>query len=472
MTTEIDYLATGTVITMDPQRRIIKDGAVAVSGQQIAAVGKRELLQQHYQARQTLGGPRDIIIPGLIDCHNHLAQALVREMGMEDLPNIYRLYIPCEIAMSPDDALASSHIMLSQLLRAGVTTVAETTCTPAHEDTIAQALLDSGIRAVMARGQGDRKTRFASNYDQVEGTTSYSDDAGLLEEDLARSEDFIKTWQAKGKGRLNPWIHTGGLPACSDERFLRTKELAQRYNAGVMTHINRDREEIEISMALHGERPLEHLHKIGALWPGYVAIHAMLTTDREIQMLAETGAKVAHSPMACIDIISAVTKVVSMRACGVTVGLGCDTLINDILKVMRIAFIMHTQSSGIPLYDPVALSSEDILAMATCDGAKVLGLEDQIGSLETGKQADLVVINGDNVYLSPQHNPVGVLVQYASGGDVKSVLVDGQLVVNQNKVLTIDEALAIEEAAKLSERLRPILEARRYQPMLRQYCSC
>lgn len=176
--------------------------------------------------------------------------------------------------------------------------------------------------------------------------------------------------------------------------------------------------------------------------------------------------------MACIDIISAITKVVSMRSAGVTVGLGCDTLINDVLKVMRIAFIMHTQNSGIPLYDSVALSSEDVLAMATCDAAKVLGLDTSIGSLEAGKKADIVVIDGDNVRLSPQHNPVGVLVQYATGNDVKSVLVDGQLVVDQGKVLTIDETVAIEEATKLSKRLRPILEERRYQPMLRQSYSC
>lgn len=472
MTTDITYLITGTVITMDSERRIIQDGAVAVKDKKILAVGTRADLQKDYQAAQLLGGPRDIIIPGLIDCHNHMAQVLVREVGMEDLPNIFRIYIPFEIEMDADDARVSAHVMLSQLLRAGVTTVAETTCSRHHEDAIANTLHASGIRAIMARGLGDGKTTFASNYDQVAGKTSFKDDPVFLAEDLARSEEFIKTWQAKGDGRLSPWIHTGGLPACSDERFLRTRELAEKYNAGVMTHINRDREEIEISMALHGERPLEHLYRIGALWPGYVAIHGMLTTDREIQMLAETGAKVAHSPMACIDIISAITKVVSMRAAGVTVGLGCDTLINDILKVMRVAFIMHTQNSGIPMYDPMALSSEDVLAMATCDGAKTLGIDDRVGSLEVGKQADIVVIDGDNVRLSPQHNPVGVLVQYAAGNDVKSVLVDGQLVVNDNKVLTIDEAQAVEEGIKLSNRLRPAMEARRYQPMNKTFCYC
>ena len=468
----VDYLLHGTTLTMDAANRVIQDGAVVVNAQRIVAIGKKRELEQDYAPRETIGGQNALIMPGLIDCHNHLAQALVREFGMEDLPNIYRVYIPCEIAMTATDARISAEFMICQLLRAGVTTVAETTCTVAHEDAIAGALLDAGMRAVMARGQGDRKTRFASNYEQVEGRTSCTDDPGKLREDLARCEDFIRHWQAHGQGRLIPWIHTMGLPACSDERFIRTRELAEKYNSGVMTHINRDREEIEISLALHGERPLEHMNTIGALWPGYVAIHAMLTTDREIQALAAAGAKVAHSPVACTDIISAITKVVTMRAAGVTVGLGCDTVINDMFKVMRIAFIMHTQATGLPLYDPISFSTEDAFAMATRDAAKMLGLEHEIGSLEPGKKADVVVVDADNVRLSPHHNPIGVIVQYATGTDVTDVLVDGKRVVANGRLVNLDEALVLKAAEQLSDRLRPIIEARRYRPLTQYSMVC
>ena len=468
----VDYLLNGVVITMDGSNRIIREGCVAVHNGRILAVGRKSDIEEKYKPDRALGGPDCFVTPGFIDCHNHLAQALVREFGMEDLPNIYRVYIPCETAMDADDARISAGVMISQLLRAGVTTVAETTCTAVHEDMIAETIMQSGMRAVMARGQGDRKTTFASNYDQVNCKTTHKDDPGKLVEDLARCEEFIKQWQAKGDGRLIPWIHTMGLPACSDERFLRTRELAEKYNTGVTTHINRDREEIEISIATHGERPLEHLNTIGALWPGYVAIHAMLTTDREIQMLAANRAKVAHSPVACTDIISAVTRVVSMRSAGVTVGLGCDTVINDIIKVMRIAFIMHTQANGIPLYDPVSFTTEHAFEMATREAAKTLGLEQEIGSLETGKKADVVVMDANNVRLSPHHNPIGVIVQYGTGTDVSDVLVDGKQVVENGQLVNLDEAVVLEEARNLSDRLRPALEARRYRPLTQYSTVC
>ncbi|MDE0514213.1 MAG: amidohydrolase family protein, partial [Gammaproteobacteria bacterium] len=152
--TPVDYLLKGVVITMDDSNRIIREGCVAVDKGRILAVGNKPDIEEKYLPDKTLGGPDCFVTPGFIDCHNHLAQALVREFGMEDLPNIYRLYIPCEIAMDADAARISANVMIAQLLRAGVTTVAETTCTAAHEDMIADTIMQSGMRAVMARGQG------------------------------------------------------------------------------------------------------------------------------------------------------------------------------------------------------------------------------------------------------------------------------------------------------------------------------
>src|SRR4051794_27040910 len=152
MAESADLLIEGTIITMDRARRVIRDGAVAVSGDRIVAVGPAADVRERYEAPRTLGGGRRIVLPGLIDCHNHLAQALVREYALEDYPNIYRVYIPCEMAMDQHDADVSARFGISQLLRAGVTTVAETTCTPEHEEPIARAVMETGIRCAMARG--------------------------------------------------------------------------------------------------------------------------------------------------------------------------------------------------------------------------------------------------------------------------------------------------------------------------------
>jgi 5-methylthioadenosine/S-adenosylhomocysteine deaminase len=460
-----DVLIEGTVITMDPDRRVIRDGAVAVSGDRIAAVGEAGELRERFEAERTLGGRRRMVLPGLIDCHNHLAQALVREYALEDYPNIYRVYIPAEMVMDEHDADVSARFGISQLLRAGVTTVAETTCTPEHEEPIARAVMDTGIRCAMARGLGDRTSRLASNYDQIEGRSSFEDDPGALREDLAVTREWLAHWDTEGEGRLRPYIHNLGLPSCSDERFLATKDLAEEHDTGVMCHINRDREEIELIFSLFGERPIEHLNSIGALDDRFLAIHAMLTTDREIRMLAEAGAAVAHAPIVCTDIVSAVTKVVAMRTAGVTVGLGCDTVINDLFKVMRIAFVMHGQGSGIPLYDPLAFSTEDALSMATIDAARALRWDHEIGSLEAGKAADVVVVDADNTRLTPAYHPVGTLVRYAVGTDVESVVVAGRVVVDDGRVLTVDEPAVLDAAELLGDKLGRVLGPRRYHPL-------
>ncbi|HSI81800.1 MAG TPA: amidohydrolase family protein [Solirubrobacterales bacterium] len=465
MTETADFLIEGTVVTMAPERRVIRDGAVAVKDGRIAAVDDAETIRAGYSADRVLGGRRRIVIPGLIDCHNHLAQPLVREYALEDYPNIYRVYIPCEMAMTPDDAAVSARYGIAQLLRAGVTTVAETTCTAEHEEPIARTVIETGIRCAMARGIGDRTSRLASNYEQIDGRSTYSDDPGVLREDLAVTREWLDRWAVEGEGRLRPYIHNLGLPSCSDERFLATRDLAGEYDTGVMCHINRDREEIELSISLFGRRPLEHLAAIGALDDRFLAIHAMLTTDREIGLLADAGAKVAHAPIVCTDIVSAVTKVVTMRASGVTVGLGCDTVINDLLKVMRIAFVMHGQAGGIPMYDPTGFTTADAMEMATIDAARALRWDHEIGSLEPGKAADVVVVDAENTRLTPTYDPVGTLVRYATGTDVESVVVAGRLVVDGGQLLSIDEPALLDEAEALGEKLGRALGPRRYLPL-------
>lgn len=466
MAESVDWLIEGTVITMDPDRRILIDGGVAVRGDRIVAVDKAESLRERYVPNRTLGGPRRFVIPGLIDCHNHVAQALVRDYALEDYPNIYRVYIPAEDILGEDGIRVSTKVAAAQLLRAGVTTLTETTCTRAHEDPIAETVMDVGIRCAIAVGQGDRVSRLAGNYEQIEGRSEYRDDPGLRRENLAATEDFLVRWTERGGGRLRPWIHNLGVPSCSDELYLEAMELAEKHDTGVMTHINRDREEIELCFSLFGERPIEHLQRVGALGPRFVGIHAMLTTDREIRMLAEAGAGIAHAPVVCTDIVSAITKVVTMRAFGVTVGLGCDTVINDILKVMRIAFIMQTQATGIRLYDPISFTTEDAFAMGTIDAARLLRWDSEIGSLEVGKAADITVIDGANVRLSPSYNPVGTLVRYAVGTDTESAMVNGRLVVDAGQLLTIDEAELLEEADELASRLGAELAPRRYRRLV------
>jgi cytosine/adenosine deaminase-related metal-dependent hydrolase len=207
----VEMLVEGTVVTMDAERRVIRDGAVAVEAGRIIDVGKAGDLRARFDAGRTLGGPRRFVIPGLIDCHNHLAQALVRDYALEDMPNIYRIYIPCEMALNADDAAVCAQFGIAQLLRSGVTTVAETTFTEEHEDAISDTILRTGIRAAMARGQGDRISKLASNYEQVDEKSWYRDDPGKLDDDVARTEDFFRRWESEGGGLIRPWVNNLGV---------------------------------------------------------------------------------------------------------------------------------------------------------------------------------------------------------------------------------------------------------------------
>lgn len=460
----VSTLVEGTVVTMDPERRVLADAAVAVAGGRIAEIGPASELRERHPGARRIGGPRRYVIPGLIDCHNHVAQALCRESTVEDYPNIYRIYIPAEAIQTPDDVRVSAQVAFAQLLRAGVTTMAETTCTVAHEEAIAETAMEAGIRCALARGMWDRESRLAGNYEQITETSWYRDDPKVLADDLDYTKEFFAKWFEKGEGRLRPWVHNLGVPSCSDERYLATDELAAEWGTGVMTHINRDREEIELSVSLFGHRPLEHLASIGALTERLVAIHAMLTTDREIRLMAEAGAKLAHAPVVCTDIMSAVTRVPLMRSQGITVGLGCDTIINDLLKLMRIAFVMHNQAA-MPLFDPYGFSTHDAFEMGTIDAARLLLWDEEIGSLEVGKAADITVIDANNVRLSPSTDPVATLVRYGVGTDAESVMVAGEMTVHEGKLLTIDEEALLEEAEALGARMIEELAPRRYTPL-------
>ena len=198
MTESVDWLVEGTVITMDRDRRVIRDGAVAVSDGRIVAVDKAETLRERFAPERILGGKRRFVIPGLIDCHNHVAQALVREYALEDYPNIYRVYIPAEDVLGEEGIRTSTRVAAAQLLRAGVTTLTETTCTRAHEDPIAETIMEVGIRSAMAVGQGDRVSRLAGNYEQIDGRSEYTDDPGL------------RARQPRGYRGLPPALDRGG----------------------------------------------------------------------------------------------------------------------------------------------------------------------------------------------------------------------------------------------------------------------
>ena len=462
---KVDWLLSGTVITSDASRTVLSDGAVVVRDTEILAVGPREELERRFEPVRRLGGRRAFVLPGLIDCHAHLAQSLVRSLIAHELPMIYRLYLPAEDAMTLEQVGLSARLCMAQLIRSGVTTVTETTATPAHEETLVEVIEEVGMRVVMARGAADQDSHHAGVYSQVADRSWVQPRPGEAERDLQRTMDFLDRHPPAGPQLLRGAVLASHIMGFSADYVKAAAELATERNSSFQMHVNRDREEIEFSLAVYGRRPVEQLQDWGVLTPHLLAVHAILVTDREVNLLADAGCSIAHSPIECQNILNGVPRVRRLRDRGIAVGLGCDNALNDLWEVMRAAWVIHSSLGAIPDYDPEHLRADDILTMATSDSARALRWSDAIGSIEIGKQADLVMVDGDAAHLVPIQDPVADLVRYGTRADVRDVMVAGRLLLEDRRHTTIDTEQIFAAAEEAAPSVAAAVAPRRYRPL-------
>lgn len=461
----VDFIITGTVITGRADNLILDDGAVAVAGRRIVAVGPRREVEAAHLPEHRLGGPHYLVHPGLIDCHQHASQALVRSLIAHELPMIYRLYIPAEDAMSVDDVRLSATLMQAQLLRSGITTFAETTVSPVHEDVIVEAVESTGMRCSMARGTGDQDFHHAAMYSQISDHSWVKQREGEAHRDLERTASFLDRFDPRGTGQIKGAVASPQLTGASADYFRAAAALAEERDASLQVHVSRDREEVEFCVAVFGRWPVEQLAELGVLSDRLLAIHAILITDREIELLARAGSAVAHQPVECLNILNGVPRVRRFLDAGITVGLGCDNAVNDGYELMRATWIIHTALGGIAGYDPEHLPGETVFMMATMGGARALRWDHAIGSLEPDKEADLVVLNTDSPHLVPLQHPIVDLIRYGSRADVRHVMVGGKLVIEDGYLKTIDEERLLADARAAGPKVSTVVTQRRYRPL-------
>jgi 5-methylthioadenosine/S-adenosylhomocysteine deaminase len=459
-----DLILTGKVVTMDAQRRVIDDGAVVVAGSDIAALGERDAVLRGWQAPRQLGGDA-IIIPGMIDAHTHCTQCFVRALTSNELPMIPRIYNPAQQSLSAEQAGAAVRLLAAQLIRSGVTTLCEGTLNPAHEDAIVAALQQVGIRCVMARGAADQDFHHAALYAQRTEKSWVKERQGEAERDLMRSAAFLDRFPARGPGLIRGGVNASALPGFSASYFRGASALAHERGATLHTHVARDREEVELSMAVWGRRPVERLADLGVLDERFVAVHAVLASPREIALLGEAGASLVHSPIECVANLNAVADVQQFRAAGCGVALGCDIQANDMFATMRAGWLLHGALYGITRYDPEYLTAAELFAMVTADSAKVLRIDDRAGVLEAGKAADIVVLDARAPHLMAPQDVVSELVRYGSRAEVQHVLIDGRVVLENGVHQTIDLDRLKAEAAAGARHVRDAVASRRYKAL-------
>lgn len=422
----VDLLVTaGTVLTLDDQLTVYQPGGVAVSGATIVAVGPAAELQTAYDPRQHLTYPDDLLLPGLVNAHTHAAMTLFRGLA-DDLPLetwLQEHIFPAERHLSSELVYWGTRLAIAEMLLSGTTTFCDMYL---FADAVAAAAADSGIRAVV----GEVLYDFPSpNY-------------GPVEAGLAFTRQLLATW------RHHPLVQVAVQPhaiyTCSPALLRQCADLAAAEQARLIIHLAETRQEVAFCQERYGATPVGHLEKLGILTDFLVADHAVVLTPDDIDLLARRQVKVVHCPESNMKLASGVAPVVALLQAGVTVALGTDGCASnnnlDLLQELDTAAKLHK----VHHLDPTVLPAPEVLRLATRQGAAALGLAERIGALTPGREADFIVIDGDQPHLVPLYNPYSQLVYAAGGGDVKTVVIAGRLVVQDRQLLTfdLDETLA------------------------------
>lgn len=443
----------GTVITMDANRRIIRDGAVRVENNRIAEVGKADQIRVHPRSEHEIDAKGMVVLPGLIDTHVHLAQALIRGSADDTslIDWLQKFVWPLQGNYDAQDGKVSAELCMLEMIKSGTTTFLESLLHSRYGfDGIAEAVDRAGMRGILSK--------------TVMGLPGYGSEKSIMhpgmiedaETCLREVETHFKRWNAKADDRIRVWYGARSLGACTPELYTQIASGARRLGTGVTMHLSEVQEDVRYTKKEFGKMPAEFMHQVGLVGPNIVFAHGVWLTENEWEILARNGAHVAHCPSSNMKLSSGMARVPEMMQAGVNVGIGCDggpsNNSYDMIREMKTASLLQK----VRTMNPLALSAETVLEMATLKGARALGLQEQIGSIETGKKADLIIVNMQKPHLTPTFNPVSHIVYAAEGSDVETTIIDGKIIMENKVVNSLNEEKimrdANEHATKLLQR--------------------
>ncbi len=419
----------GTVVTMDKDRRVIEDGAVAVRNGEIVLVGKRAAVTKNLRARQTINAGGKVIIPGLINTHTHIPMTLFRGIADDlDLQEWLTKYIFPAEAKNVDEAFvrAGTRLGLAEFIKGGTTTFCDMYY---FEDAIADETFKAGMRGVLGETLIDFPAPDNKTFDAA----------------VSYTERFVKKW------RNNPLIIPAVAPhapyTVSEEHLKKTREMSDRLNAPLVIHLAEAVTETEFIQQKHkGIRPIEFVEKIGFLSDKTIAAHVIQANENEIEILKKRGVGIAHNPQSNMKLAAGVAPIPLMLEKDLRVGLGTDGAASNndlsLWEEMDTAAKLHKVFSK----DPKVVSAEQAFMMATNGGARALHLENLIGSIETGKRADIAIVDFDSLNQTPYYNIYSSLVYSTKAGDVNDVIVNGKILMRDKRLLTLNESVIKKDA--------------------------
>ena len=423
----------GTVITVNPAGDIIDNGWVGIRGSQLDAVSATDANDDLPQASKVIDANGGIIMPGLVNTHTHLPMALFRGMA-DDLPLQQWLedhIFPAERRhIHPDSVQIGVRLACAEMIRSGTTT-----CCDGYflEDTVAATVQEIGLRAILGQGVIDFPA------------------PGILDpsKNVAHAHRFVSRWQ-QSDPRLMPSVFCHSPYTCSGDTLKRAKSAATKAGVLFQIHVAETRQERDQMMADHGLTPIGYLDRLGLLDDLTLLVHCVWVDRSDIELMANRRVRVSHNPDSNAKLAAGIAPVPQMVAAGITVGLGTDSCASnnnlDMFQVMDFAAKLHKVNTQ----DPTVMDAAMVLQMATLKGAKALGLDQSTGSLEVGKQADVIVVNTRQPHLTPIYRPDSHIVYAARGSDVETVIVAGRLLLDHGQLTTIDIQPLIHRAADLA----------------------
>ncbi len=426
----------GTVVTMDAQRRIIENGAIVVDKGAIVAVGTEAEISQQYKSKQSINALGKVVIPGLINTHTHVPMSLFRGIADDlDLQEwLTKFIFPAEAKNVTEDFVrVGTRLGLAEMIRGGTTTYCDMYY---FEDAIADETFKAGMRGVL----GETVIDFP-----VADNKTFADA-------LDYTEKYIKKWQ--GNVLITPAIAPHAPYTVSEEHLKAARALSDKLAAPIVIHLAEAATETEFIQQKHqGVRPIEFVEKIGFLNNRVIAAHVIQANESELQILKKRGVGIAHNPQSNMKLAAGVAPVPSMLQMDLPVGLGTDGAASNndlsLWEEMDTAAKLHKLISG----DQKVLNAVQAFEMATIRGARALHLEKEIGSIEAGKLADIVILDFDNLNQTPFYNIYSSLVYATKANDVRTVIINGKVIMRDRRLLTLDENVIKKDANAYRQKI-------------------
>ncbi|MDQ3179297.1 MAG: amidohydrolase [Acidobacteriota bacterium] len=412
----------GTVVTMDAEKRLIENGAVAVEKDKIVAVGTSDEIARRFSAKQIINAAGKVIIPGLVNTHTHIPMTLFRGIADDlDLQEWLTKYIfPAEAKNVTEDFVrVGTRLGLAEMIRGGTTTYCDMYY---FEDAIADETFKAGVRGVLGETIIDFPVPDNKTWD----------------EGLAYTEKFVKKWQ--GNPLIIPAIAPHAPYTVSEEHLKQARALSDKLAAPLVIHLAEAESETDfIKKNQKGMRPIEYVEKIGFLNNRVIAAHVIQANEAELEILKKRGVGIAHNPQSNMKVVAGVALVPQMLKMDMLVGLGTDGAASSNDLNMWEEMDMAAKLHKIFTKDPKVLTAQQAFEMATIGGAHALHLENLIGSIEAGKRADVVIVDFDGLHQTPYFNVYSSLVYATKASDVRHVIINGKVVMRDKRLLTLIE---------------------------------